>query len=174
MKKTKEIALIGVYTALLIGGQVALSAISGVEVVSVLLASFALHYGIKRGMLVATAFSLLRCLVFGFFPNVIILYLIYYNLFATAFGALGKRYKREMNPKRHVFIVAVGVAFTILFTLLDNVITPLYYGLDYKTAFGYAYTSLYAVLPQVLCAILTFSLFIRPLAKILKITDRIS
>ena len=66
MKTAKDIALTGVYTALLIGAQVALSALSGIEVVTVLLLSFCYCFGIARGLAVANSFSLLRCLVFGF------------------------------------------------------------------------------------------------------------
>ena len=70
----------GVFVALLIGGQFALFAVSGIEIVTVLFASFVFCFGIVRSLIVGTAFSLLRCFVFGFMPNVLILYLIYYNL----------------------------------------------------------------------------------------------
>ena len=72
MRTAKEIALISVFTALLIGGQFVLSGISGIEIVTVLLLSFSYYFGIRRGLLVANAFSLLRCFIFGFFVNVII------------------------------------------------------------------------------------------------------
>ena len=126
MSKTKEIALIGVYVALLIGGQVALSAISGIEVVTVLLASFAFYFGIKRSLIVAVAFSILRCFLFGFMPSVIILYLIYYPLFVTIFGLIGNRFKHKATPKHHVLVIMVAVLCVVLFTALDNLITPLY------------------------------------------------
>ena len=48
-------------------------------------------------MITATCFSLLRCLLFGFYPNIIILYLIYYNLFALLFGTLGKKFSAFGN-----------------------------------------------------------------------------
>ncbi len=49
MKAAKEIALVGVFTALLIGGQFVLSGISGVEIVTVLLLSFSYCFGIRMG-----------------------------------------------------------------------------------------------------------------------------
>ena len=169
MKKTKDIALIGVYTALLIGGQLALFAISGIEVVTVLLLSFAYYYGVKRSMIVVIAFSILRCFLFGFFPNVIILYLIYYPLFVIIFGAIGNGFKRAVNPARHVIVVAIAVLCTLLLTALDDVITPLYYGMDNVQIKAYAIASLYTVMPQVLCTIITVSTFFRPLLKIFKV-----
>ena len=170
MSKTKEIALIGVYVALLIGGQVALSAISGIEVVTVLLASFAFYFGIKRSLIVAVAFSILRCFLFGFMPSVIILYLIYYPLFVTIFGLIGNRFKHKATPKHHVLVIMVAVLCVVLFTALDNLITPLYYGFDRNSAIGYATTSLYATLPQVIFAIITLSVFFRPLLKLFEIS----
>ena len=58
MYSAKKVVLPGVFTALLIGGQLILSGVSGVEVVTVLLLAFAYRYGVKQGLLVANAFSL--------------------------------------------------------------------------------------------------------------------
>ena len=71
MLKTKDLALIGLYTALLIGGQIAFASISGVEIVTLLFASFCFYFGVVRGAILGTVFSLMRCLVFGFFPAVL-------------------------------------------------------------------------------------------------------
>ena len=167
MSKTKEIALMGVYTALLIGGQVALSTISGVEIVTILLLGFAYYFGIKRGALVASAFSILRCFLFGFFPNVIILYLVYYNLFVVVFGGLGTLFKKETAPIKHVIVIIVALVLTLIFTAFDNLITPLYYGLDDTQWRGYVGTSLYALVPQLICTLVSVSLLFKPLIKVL-------
>jgi len=65
----KECAYLAVFVALVIAAQFCLSAVAGVEVVTVLFASYAFTFGKGRGMLAATAFSFLRMLVFGFFPH---------------------------------------------------------------------------------------------------------
>ena len=91
MEKTRFVVRVAMCVALLIGGQMALSGISGIEIVTVMLLCFCFHYGIRHGIAVATTFSLLRCFFFGFQVNVIVLYLVYYNLFALFFGWLGKR-----------------------------------------------------------------------------------
>lgn len=87
----RKIAACAVMVALLIAVQYALGFVSGVELVTVFLLCFCYAFGAGCGMLVATAFSLLRCLIWGFQPAVIVLYLIYYNLFALLFGLAGKK-----------------------------------------------------------------------------------
>lgn len=169
MKRTKELAIIGVYIALLIGGQFVLGAVSGIEIVTVLLLAFCFYYGIRRSIIVVVCFSLLRCLVFGFFPSVLILYLVYYVIFAVVFGLIGNKYNHTLTPARHVLLVAIGVIMVVLFTALDNIITPLYYGFGRTESIAYATASLSALLPQVLCNILTLSIFTRPLVKLFKV-----
>ncbi len=86
----KNIAYIALMTALLIGGQFALSFVAGVEIVTVLLLSFSAYFGVIIGVATAVSFCTLRCLIWGFMPNVVLLYFIYYPLFASLFGLLGK------------------------------------------------------------------------------------
>ncbi len=158
MKAAKDVALISIFTALLIGGQLALSLISGVEVVTVLLLTFAFIFGIKRSLLVATAFSLLRCFIFGFFPTIIILYLIYYNVFVIVIGAIGNIAKHNLSRVIYFLLIGIAVLLTVSFTALDNVITPLFYGFTKEAALAYAYASLTACVPQVICAAITVAL----------------
>ncbi len=117
-------------------------------------------------MLVVNAFTLLRCFVFGFFPNVIILYLVYYNLFVLSFGLLGIRFKRELDIAIHIKLVIVACVMTVIFTGLDDLITPLYYGFSIDAMKAYALASLTAVLPQLICTIVTVSLLLPILYRI--------
>ncbi|MBE5741770.1 MAG: hypothetical protein E7360_00405 [Clostridiales bacterium] len=121
-RSAKEIAFIGVTVALLIGGQLVLSAISGIEIVTVIFAVYCFIFGVFRGVVTATAFSLVRCIVFGFFPQVVVLYLIYYNLFAVVLGLLGKWLKSSSLPMKIGVITLVCVLLTIVFTLIDNLL----------------------------------------------------
>lgn len=170
MLAAKEISLISIFTALLVGGQFVLSGISGVEVVTVLLLSFSFYFGIKRGLFVANAFSILRCFIFGFFLNVIILYLIYFNLFVVVFGLLGKKFKRSINIKRHIVLLAVAVLMTIFFTMLDNIIATLYYGFTFEAAKSYFVLSMTAAVPQVICTFVTVLLLLPALVKLYSLT----
>jgi len=168
MEKTKLIVRVAMYVAILIAGQMALSGISGVEIVTVVLLSFCFSYGIRQGLAIATTFSLLRCFFFGFQVNVIALYLIYYNLFALFFGWLGKRIAGKITLLRLCVIVASAMVFTVLFTLLDNVITPLIFGFSQNAAKVYFAQSLTAMIPQTVCTVVTVSVLFMPLTKVIQ------
>lgn len=89
--KAKKLAVCAVSVALLIALQLTLSYVPGVELVTALLLCFCYTFGVSMGLITATSFSLLRCILFGFNITVIVLYLVYYNLFAVLFGILGKK-----------------------------------------------------------------------------------
>lgn len=168
MNKTKFVVRVAMCVALLIAGQLALSSVSGIEIVTVMLLSFCWCYGVRHGIAIATTFSLLRCFVFGFQANVIVLYLVYYNLFAVFFGWLGGRFAGKKALLKTVAVVVSAVAFTALFTLLDDVITPLMYGFNENATRVYFYQSLAAMIPQTVCAAVTVSLLFHPLTKVIK------
>ncbi len=168
MNKTKFVVRVAMCVAMLIGGQLALSSISGVEIVTVMMLCFCYCYGIRHGIAIATVFSLLRCFVFGFQINVILLYLIYYNLFAVFFGWLGGRFSGETTSIRTITVVAAAAVFTLCFTLLDDILTPLIYGFHRDAAMAYFLNSLYALIPQTACAMVTVMVCFQPLTKVIK------
>lgn len=224
--------------ALLIAGQFALSFVAGVEIVTLLLLSFAFCFGVQAGVLTAVSFSLLRCFIWGFYPSVVVLYLIYYPLFALIFALLGKisdsvyarapvwlfavvnvillavasaclvcvlldlikvsrlykgtisallwvifamslaldcafdvifllakrRKINSVNALKVFLVTTLAAVCTICFTLLDDVISPLFLGLNFEGALGYFYASFLAMLPQTVCTITTVSLLFLPLS----------
>lgn len=172
MKLAKEITLVSLFTALLIGGQLVLSQVAGVEIVTVLFLSFAYYFGAKRGLIVATLFSIFRCFIFGFFPTALILYLVYYNLVALVFGMLGFFFHRAMNNKIHIILLFCSLIMTACFTLLDDLITPLFYGFSREVMLGYFYASLPVMLTQLISTIITVALLLRPLYKVYNITQK--
>ena len=167
MKTAKNITLPSVYTAILIGGQVVLSGISGIEIVTVLLLAFCYKYGVKQGLLVANAFSLLRCFLFGFYLNVLILYFVYYNTFVIVFGLLGKEFNNSYGIKSHIVIIVVAMIMTASFTLFDNVLTPLIYGFSQNATEAYFLASLYTVVPQIMCTMVTVTFLFPLIIKVL-------
>lgn len=239
---SKEIAYIAVTCALLIGGQYVFSFIAGVEIVTIMLISFSYTFGIRRGVILSIAFSLLRCFVFGFYITVIILYLVYYPLLSAVFGALGKvdekafkgiglciavnclliaiaaacalvyfldlikisrLYKTTVNVMlwivfalcagmfasfdglliakkifgkevssalKLITFASVAAVCTIIFTLLDDVITPLCLGFDRTAWSAYFYASFIAMLTQTVCAIVTVFVAFIPLTSAMKRT----
>lgn len=168
MNKTKFVVRVAMCVALLIAGQLALSSVTGIEIVTVMLLCFCYCYGIRHGIATATTFSLLRCFVFGFQVNVIALYLIYYNLFAIFFGWLGARFTGKNALLKTVIIVVSAVVFTVLFTLLDDVITPIIHGFSENAAKVYFYQSLTAMIPQTVCTAVTVTLLFHPLTRVIK------
>lgn len=168
MNKTKFVVRVAMCVALLIAGQLALSSVSGIEIVTVMLLCFCYCYGVRHGIAIATTFSLLRCFVFGFQINVIVLYLVYYNLFAIFFGWLGARLTGKNALPETAIVVAFAVVFTAMFTLLDDVITPVIYGFNENAMKVYFYQSLTAVIPQTICAAVTVSICFHPLTKVIK------
>ena len=207
----QTVAFSSVMCALLLTAQFVLSFVPGVELVTALLLAFCYFFGRRCGVLTATAFSLLRCFIFGFVPNVIVLYLIYYNAFALFFGWLGRRGRpvaawvcpaalvvlagaalaaalfdipvsvldaarlkgmawamfavmcallvlyaallaRGGRGRETASLAALAAFFTVCFTLLDDVITPLFYGMSAQAAFAYFGASFLAMLPQTICA----------------------
>lgn len=165
MNTAKDIALISVFTALLIGSQFVLSGVSGVEIVTVLVTSFCFYFGIKKSLCLVNVFSLIRCFIFGFFPTAIILYLIYYNLFAIIIGLLGKKFLGQYSIAAHIIVVVVVCVLTCVFTLLDDVITPLFYGLNLEASKAYFIASLYTMLTQVICVLISTAVLFPVLIK---------
>ena len=171
MNKTKFVVRVAMCVALLIGGQLALSSVSGVELVTVMMLCFCYCFGVRTGLAIATTFSLLRCFVFGFQVNVIVLYLVYYNAFALFFGFLGKRLSGKLSLLKMGVIILSAVVFTVLFTLLDDVITPLIFAFHANAARVYFIQSLYAMLPQSVCTLVTVSVLFAPLTRVIRKID---
>jgi len=170
LSSAKESAFAAVFVAVLIASQFALSAIPGVEVITLLFCTYSFAFGAKRGMISAIAFSLIRQLIFGFFPTVLILYVIYYPLLCLAFGALGKR--MQANMKTLVLIVVLSCVCGAVFSLLDCVITPLWYGYSARAAKGYFLATLPVLGVQTVCVgIQTGALFL-PLERVFGLIKR--
>ena len=160
----KDCAYIAVFVALTIAAQLCLSFLPGVEVVTVLFVTFSFVFGCRRGVAAATVFSLLRQLIFGFFPTVLVLYLIYYNLLALLFGFLGRWSK--LTPKNIILLTLTACLCTVCFTMLDNLITPLWYGYSGKVLKIYFYASFSVMIPQVICTAVSVGVLFFPLVKI--------
>lgn len=166
----KECAYLAVFVALVIAAQLCLSAVAGVEVVTVLFASFAFVFGKGRGMLAATAFSVLRQLVFGFFPQVLVLYLLYYNAFAFLFGALGEELKEPL--KKLWLIVLSACVATLLFSALDVAINALWYAYSWGAVKVYALASLPVMATQTACAAVSVGALFAPLYRVFSLAKK--
>ena len=167
MKSAKEIIIPAVFTAMLIGVQFVLSGLAGVELISVLLLSFTYVFGLKQGFIAVNAFIIVRNLIFGFFLDVFILYVIYYNLFVLVFGLISKALNREYSIKIHICLTVIAVILTSGFTLLSDVITPLLYSYSASATKVYFLASLSVMIPHIICVLATVSALFYPLYKVL-------
>lgn len=166
-KASKECAYVAVFAALLIAAQLCLAFLPGVEIVTVLFIAYSFTFGVRRGVLSAVAFSILRQLVFGFFPIVLMLYLIYYPLLALLFGFLGGRVKKPTHSLWWMTVLAC--LCTVCFTMLDNVLTVLWYSSTKEAAKAYFISSLSVLMPHVLCTALTVTLLFLPLERVFRL-----
>ena len=163
LKGARDIAIVGTFLALLLASQFALSVIAGVEIVTAMFLAFCYCFGVKRGLVLACAFSSLRCIIFGFFPAVVILYFIYYPLFAILVGWVGNLLKREFSIKILLLLVAISLVLTVIFTLLDNIITPMVFKFDIATAQTYFAMSIPTMLLQLVSVAVSVTVLFPPL-----------
>lgn len=169
-RSAKECTYLAMFVALVIAAQLCLSMVPGVELVTVLFLSYAYVMGAKRGMLAATAFSLLRQIIFGVYVPVLILYLLYFNAFALTFGLLGKR--RRTPVQALPYLVLVVCICTACFTMIDNILTPLWYGYSKRAFKMYFLASLPIMFPQIVCAAISTLFLFLPLQRVFAAAKR--
>ncbi len=166
----KECAYLAAFVALVLALQLVFAAVPGVELVTVSFVAYAFAFGAKRGCIAATAFALIRQLVFGFFATVLILYLVYFNLLALLFGLLGK--KLRVSGKNLVWLVLIACVCTVFFSMFDNVLTPLWYGYSARARKAYFLASLPFMIPQVICTAVSVSILFLPMVKVFSMAKR--
>ena len=172
---------LAVMAALLIGAQFALSFVAGVELVTLLLCAFCVVFGVKRGFITAVAFSVLRCLIFGFTLNVVVLYLLYFPALAVVVGFYGKLINitfAAKNPVKHALnaksvIIFIGLfvivaAMTCLFTMIDNIVAPFMMGFSKASAKIYFINSLPVMVTHMISATVSVALLFFHVYKAMK------
>ncbi len=165
MKTTKEIVLVALFISLLIAVQVALSVVVGVELVTVLMVSFFIRFSPRLSFGVVNGFVLLRCVIFGFFPQVVILYIIYYNFLALVFTRF-KFSNKQLKAINYIIITVTAVLCTAVFTLLDDVITPIMFSYSQSMTKAYFVSSLIPMAMHCACVGITIPLLLPVLNKV--------
>lgn len=67
-----------------------------------------------------------------------------------------------------IIVIALAVCCTVLFTMMDDIITPLIYGYSFDVAIGYFYTSFLALLPQTISVFISVAILFYPLKKVMQ------
>ena len=157
----KECAYLAVFVALVIALQVVFAMVPGVELVTVMFVSYAFVFGWKRGMIAATVFTLLRQVIFGAYPTVLVLYLVYFNLLTLVFGLWGAKIKKPIRALPWVVIAACFA--TACFTMLDNLLTTFWYGYSQRAREVYFMASLPVMTSQIICSAASVAVLFIPL-----------
>ena len=161
----KELARIAVFVAMVIGAQYVFSAVPFVEIVSLLFAAYAYSFGVVRSVAAAVAFALLRQFVFGFFPVVLLLYLIYFPLLCVVFSWLGRC--KISGWKLVAWATLTAVVCTVCFSLLDNLLMAIC-SLDGKKAVNaYFVASIPFMIGHSLCVGISVAFLFLSLTKLL-------
>lgn len=103
IKTTKNIAFIALLTAILTICKMALGFIPNVEVVTLILVTSAMTFGIKKSLLVSLLFCTIQGFIFGFDPN-ILCYYIHWD--ALVLGCIFLK-----KAKHNELIIALYAAF---------------------------------------------------------------
>ena len=166
MIHARKIAISALVCAMLIAVQYVFSAVKGVELVTVFFFAFCFSFGAWYGITVAVCYSLLRCFLFGFFPNVTILYLVYYTLFAVVAAVVGRIFSNKSKMAKLIASTLSAILLVIVFSLLDDLITPIVYSYNGKQWQIYIYQSLPVMLTQGISAAVSTLLLFLPLEKV--------
>ena len=115
LNTTKRVVLIGVMTAVLTGGKMALSFLPNIEVVTLFTALFGYVFG-WAGVISILFFVLIEPLIWGF-GTWFFSYLIYWPLVAVVFWILGK-----FKVKNRFLLTGVALLLTLFFGVLSSLV----------------------------------------------------
>ena len=75
---------------------------------------------------------------------------------------------RKNSANDIVIVIALAVCCTVLFTIMDDIITPIIYGYSFDVAIGYFYNSFLALLPQAISVSISVTILFYPLKKVMQ------
>ena|SRR5690554_3798201 len=126
--KVKDIALIGILSATITAGKLALSFIPNVEVVTLLFIIYTNVFGLKRSLMVTIIFSTLEIFIYGFYTWIIGYYIIWPLL------VLLTNFLKKKTQSEYGFAVLAGL-FSLFFGLFFALFESIFYGIVY----GFSY-----------------------------------
>ncbi|NLW22986.1 MAG: hypothetical protein GXY88_07020 [Tissierellia bacterium] len=126
--KIRDIALIGILSAIMTAGKLVLSFIPNIEIVTLLFIVYTVTFGVKKGLLISLIFSTTEIFLYGF-STWLLGYYIVWPLLVIFTGLMNKRIKSEYG------YATLGAIFGYTFGALFAVVESFFYG----PAYGWAY-----------------------------------
>ncbi len=126
--KARDVALIGLLSAIVTSGKLALSFIPNVEIVTLLFIVYTVVFGYKHIILVSVIFTTTEILLYGFSTWILMYYLIWPILILIT-----EFIKRKTKSEYGYAILAglFGVSFGLLFAITESIFYGLSYGVVY-------------------------------------------
>ena len=171
------VAITALFAAILTGGKMALALFPNVEVVTILIATFAFVWGFKYSLPSVVAFIVVQILFYGF--NIwVIQYFVHWPAVATIFCVLGKvkwKSKATMVALATTFAVVITVLFGVMTSAMDTFVSYTsqagfkFVLDDYWARFSLTYIrGITFYVTQVICNVALFLSTFLPLTKALK------
>ncbi len=126
--KVKDIALIGILSATITAGKLALSFIPNVEVVTLLFIVYTVVFGMRRTLMISFVFSTIEILIYGFSTWFLVYYLIWPLLIFFS------NFLRKKINSEYGFATLAGL-FGLLFGLFFAIFESFFYGLMYGVSY---------------------------------------
>ena len=124
LKSARAIALVGIMTASLTCGKLALSFLPNIEVVTLLTALYGYVFGVY-GIVASALFVCIEPLIYGF-GSWILTYFLYWPFVSFAFMML-----RSVGVRKRLPLTACALVLTLWFGILSSVVeTALYLGIN--------------------------------------------
>ncbi|MBS4539038.1 hypothetical protein GOQ27_11235 [Clostridium sp. D2Q-11] len=126
--RAKDIALIGLLSATLTAGKLALAFVPNVEIVTLLFIIYSIVFGIKRTLLVSIIFTTTEIMIYGFNTWLLVYYIIWPALVIIS-GIIGKKVKTEYG---FAFLAGIyGLSFGLFFAVSESFFYGIGYGITY-------------------------------------------
>lgn len=126
--KVKDIALVGVLSATITVGKLALSFLPNIEIVTFLFIVYTVVFGVKRSLMISVIFSTIEVFIYGFSTWFLTYYIIWPILVL-----LTDLFKHKLGSEYGFAILAgfFGLFFGLFFAIVESLFYGIMYGITY-------------------------------------------
>ncbi|MFP4662413.1 MAG: hypothetical protein ACLFPF_09490 [Halanaerobiales bacterium] len=126
--EVRDIALIGILSATITAGKLALSFLPNIEIVTLLFIVYTVTFGMKRTLMVSIVFTTIEVFIYGFSTWFLVYYLIW-PLLIVLTHHINKRFNSEYGFA--VLGGIFGLTFGIFFAVVESFFYGIMYGISY-------------------------------------------